>query len=641
MLKKARLCFFLFFFFGVFSSALAQKPATGSSNGKAQKAYEEGVRYTQGRNFDKALAAFSEAVQRDTAFGEAYVRAASLYRVLQKQEEAYQHYRRGLPKQPVEAGLSTDFLSYADLSFERGQYQEAATYYTHYLKFNKKGSRLFQHATRQLNNVQFAQKALQEPVPFKPQALGETVNQFGLQYSPVLTADQQALLFTARQGNGPLDHEDLYLAYRKNGQWQAPVGVSKNINTELNEGAASLSGDGRVLVFTSCNRQDSYGSCDLYISYREGNEWSAPKNMGRNVNTAAWDSQPSLSADGRTIYFASNRKGGQGGEDLWVTRQQEDGNWSIPVNLGPKVNTPGRENSPFLHASGNTLYYATDGLPGMGGLDLFKIDREKDGWGTPVNMGHPLNTHRDESSIFISADNTTGYYSGQTTAGSKVEVALLQFEVPEVWKGKTISSFAQGRVFDAVTKKPLKATVQVYDLDSASVITQQVSSDGSTGEYTIVINQKQRYALYVTAPGHVLESRHLSATSTTAPLALDFYLQPLNKGAKAVLSNLFFDTGKAVLRPESKTELDKLFQFLKANPKIRVEISGHTDNVGQAAANQKLSEARAKAVVAYLVGKGAPATLFEAKGYGHTQPAASNTSEENRQLNRRIELRIL
>ncbi|WP_255478636.1 OmpA family protein [Rufibacter sp. XAAS-G3-1] len=641
MLRFPLLSLLLFFFLLVAAPAVAQKAAGGSANKKAQSAYDEGIRYIQARNFEKALASFNDAVQRDTTFGEAYVEAAGLYRILQKEEEAYQFYRRGLPKMGVLPGRSADYFNYAELAFGRGQYQEAATFYQHYIQFGKKGSKQMQHANQQLKNVTFAQQALKNPVNFNPKSLGEGVNKFGLQYSPVLTTDQQALLFTARQGSRPLDDENLYLAYRKEGQWQTPVSVSETINSELNEGAASLSGDGRVLVFTSCNRQDSYGSCDLYISYREGNEWSKPKNMGRNVNTTSWDSQPSLSADGRTIYFASNRKGGQGGEDIWVTKQQEDGTWSIPVNLGANVNTPGRENSPFLHASGNTLYFATDGLQGMGGLDLFKVNREKNGWGTPQNMGYPLNTHRDESSIFISPDNRTGYYSGQSAQGSKVEVALLQFEVPEVWKGKTVSSFAQGRVFDAVTKKPLKATVQVYDLDSAGVITQQVSSDGTSGAYTIVLNQKQRYALYVTAPGHVLESRHIAATSTTAPLALDFYLQPLNKGAKAVLSNIFFDTGKADLRPESQTELDKLFQFLKANPKIQVEIAGHTDNVGQAAANQKLSEARAKAVVKYLVSKGAPASIFQAKGYGQTQPAAANTSEENRQLNRRIEMRIL
>ncbi|WP_231583557.1 OmpA family protein [Rufibacter radiotolerans] len=627
---------------GLSAQSYAQTAKGGTSNSKAQKAFEEGNKLVQARNFPKALLAYEEAVKRDSTYGEAYLQAAGLYRVMQKPEESYQFYRRGLALLPEQPKLANDYFTYADLAFARGQYQEAGTYYEKFIKLGRKNTKQAAHAQRQVKNVAFAQKAIKEPVAFKPQSLGEVVNKMGLQYSPVLTTDQQALLFTARQGSGELDDEDLYLAYRKNGQWQEPVSISKNINTELNEGAASLSGDGRTLVFTTCNRQDSYGSCDLYISYREGDEWSTPKNMGRTVNSTSWDSQPSLSADGRTIYFASNRPGGQGGDDLWVTKLKDDGSWGAPVNLGNKINTPGRENSPFLHASGNTLYYATDGLQGMGGLDLFKVSREKGGWGTPLNLGYPLNTHRDESSIFISPDNKTGYYSGGQSAGAgKAEVALLQFEVPDVWKGKTISTFAQGKVFDAVSKKPLKATVQVYDLDSTGVISQQVSSDGSSGEYTIVLNQKQRYALFVTAPGHVLESRHISATSTSAPLALDFYLQPVNKGAKAVLSNIFFDTGKAELRSESRTELDKLFQFLRANPKIKVEIAGHTDNVGQAAANQKLSEARAKAVVAYLVSKGAPATLFQAKGYGQTQPAAPNTSEENRQLNRRIELRIL
>ncbi|WP_246853828.1 OmpA family protein [Rufibacter aurantiacus] len=642
MQRLPLLCLFFFFFLQLTTQASAQKPIEGgSANKKAQNAYQEGLKYIQARDFEKALSSFNDAVKRDTTFGEAYLEAAGLYRILQKEEEAYQYFRRGLAKMDLKPGRSADYYNYADLAFARGQYDQASTYYQHYMQYGKKNSRQMQRATQQLENAKFAQNAIKTPVDFKPQPLGEGVNKFNLQYSPVLTADQQALLFTARNGSGELDDENLYLASRKDGQWQSAVPISDAINSELNEGAASLSGDGRVLVFTSCNRQDSYGSCDLYISYREGNEWSKPKNMGRTVNTPSWDSQPSLSADGRTIYFASNRKGGQGGEDLWMTKQQDDGNWSLPVNLGPKVNTPGRENSPFLHASGNTLYFATDGLQGMGGLDLFKVNREQNGWGTPQNMGYPLNTHRDESSIFISPDNKTGYYSGQAVAGTKAEVALLQFEVPEVWKSKTVSSFAQGRVFDAVTKKPLKATVQVYDLDSASVISQQVNSDGTSGAYTIVLNQKQRYALYVTAPDHVLESRHIAATSTSAPLALDFYLQPLGKGAKAVLSNIFFDTGKAELRPESQTELNKIFQFLKANPKIQVEIAGHTDNVGQPAANQKLSEARAKAVVKYLVSKGAPASIFQAKGYGQTQPDAPNTSEENRQLNRRIEMRIL
>ncbi|WP_066829452.1 OmpA family protein [Rufibacter ruber] len=619
----------------------AAQPASGvSANAKAQKAFQEGIRHTQSRNFPKAIEAYSEAIKRDPSFGQAYLQAAALYRVLQQPEEAYQYYAKGLTLVTPSPALANDYLTYADLAFERGQYQEATTYYEKLISAGK-NPRHLKHAQQQLSNVQFAQKAMANPVDFKPQALGAVVNKFGLQYSPVLTADQRALLFTAREGNGPLDDEDLYLAYRKDGQWQEPVSVSEAINSELNEGAASMSGDGRVLVFTTCNRKDSYGSCDLYISYRQGNKWSKPQNMGRNVNTSAWDSQPSLSADGRTLYFASNRKGGFGAEDIWVTQQQEDGSWSIPVNVGKSINTPGREASPFLHASGNTLYFATDGLQGMGGLDLFMVNREGSGWGTPSNLGYPLNTHRDESSIFISPDNTTGYYSGQTTGGGKVEVALLQFEVPSAWKGKTVSNFAQGRVFDAKTKQPLQAQIQVYDLDSARVVAQQVSSDETTGEYTIVVNQGQRYALYVTAPQHVLESRHISPSSTAKPLALDFYLQPLGKGATAVLSNLFFDTGKASLRPESRTELDKLFQFLKSNPKMRVEIAGHTDNVGQPAANLKLSEARAKAVVSYLVSKGAPAANYQAKGYGEAQPAAPNTSDENRQLNRRIELRIL
>lgn len=636
-----RLLGVLFLLLVSLAPALAQKATDGTQNKKAEKAYQEGVKQIQARNFPKAIENFQEAIARDSSYAAPYLQAASLFRILQQGDQTYLYYSLGLPKVKESPAYLADYMTFADLSFERGEYQQALKYYQQYLRVAGKNSRYSQQAQQQLDNLAFIQEAMANPVAFNPELMDGLINQYGLHYSPVLTADQRSLLFTARRGSGPLDDEDLYLATQKEGVWQAPVSVSANINTKLNEGAASLSGDGRVIVFTTCNRPDSYGSCDLYISFREGTNWSKPRNMGKNVNSAAWDSQPSLSADGRTLYFASNRKNGLGMEDIYVTRYQANNTWSIPENLGKTINTPGRENSPFLHASGNTLYFATDGLDGMGGLDLFMVTKEGNKWGTPKNMGYPLNTHRDESSIFISPDNMLGYYSSQQPKGGKLEVALVQFRVPDVWKGKTTSSFAQGKVFSAKTKEPLAAQVQVYDLDSVSVLAQQVTSDPASGEYTIVVNQGQRYALYVTAPGHVLESRHISSASTSKPLALDFHLQPLGKGAKAVLSNLFFDTGKSVLRPESRTELDKLQQFFKANPTLKVEIAGHTDNVGQSAANQKLSEARANAVVTYLVSKGIPRNIFQAKGYGDAQPAVPNTSEENRQLNRRIELRVL
>ncbi|GAA4298740.1 hypothetical protein GCM10023183_07280 [Nibribacter koreensis] len=594
------------------------------------------------REFEKAIEAFDEAIKRDSLYGEAYLRAAGLTRILQKPDAAYAYYKRGLPKLPATPGLAPEYLTFADLSFDRGLYSQSAEYYQKYLDLSKsKTSKQSLHATQQLKNVDFALKAMANPVAYTPVPLSQVVNAIGMQYSPVLTANQQSLLFTARTGKGGLDDENLYLSLKKNGEWQSPESISEVINSELNEGAATISADGRVLVFTSCNRKDSFGSCDLYISYREGTTWSKPVNMGSKVNTAAWDSQPSLSADGRTIYFASNRKGGLGSEDIWVTHQLEDGTWMVPINAGSTINSPGREAAPFLHASNATLYFATDGRQGMGKLDLFKATRSEKGWNEPENMGYPLNTHRDETSIFITADNKMGYYSGQPGTTGNVLIGLSQFEVPAIWKGKVTSSFALGTVYDAVTKKPIAAQVQVYDLDSASVVSQQVPSDKSTGAYTIVVNQGQEYALYVTAPGYVLVSRHISANATSQPLALDFYLQPISKGSKAVLSNLFFDTGKATLRTESRTELDKLYQFMKSNPSLKVEIAGHTDNVGQPASNLKLSEARAQEVVKYLVSKGLSASIFQAKGYGETQPKANNTTEENRQLNRRIELRIL
>jgi OmpA-OmpF porin, OOP family len=620
----------------------AQKLTT--TNAKAEKLYHKADEYARARDFNRALEALSDAVKKDPDFAEAYIRAANLYKILGNKSASFGNLKKGLELMPFNPSYANYYFDLADLYMGEGAYEAAKKNFELYLKANPKNAKLTEWAKNQIKSADYAMEAIKNPVDFKPIQLSSVLNKFGLQYFPYTTADQRYFIYTARTSPKPEHDENIYLSERKGEGWGAPVSISSNINTQANEGAATISGDGKTLVFTSCNRPDGIGDCDLYISFKTGNEWSKPMNMGPNVNSRAWDSQPSLSADGRTIYFSSNRGGGLGKEDLWVTYQQEDGSWKKPVNMGSTINTPERDMSPAIHISGSTLYFVSDGRLGLGGLDVYKSSLDKNSrWSEPQNLGYPLNTSADEGSLFISPDNNIGYYSRQVNTDSgQPTIQLFEFKVPKEVKSSENSTYAQGRVFDAISRKPLAAQVQLYNVQADS-LSQQVYSDKVTGEYTIVLTEGNPYALYVNASGYMMNSLNFDYTSpkSLSPVALDVYLEPIKTGAAVVLNNLFFDTGKYELEKKSMTELNKLIKFMKQNSKVRIEISGHTDDIGADKDNQVLSERRAKSVVNYLEDHGISKDRIRYRGYGETKPVQPNTSDDNRQLNRRIEMKIL
>ncbi|TXK52169.1 OmpA family protein [Pontibacter qinzhouensis] len=625
-------------------STCAQTAPLSTTNKKALSLYHKADEYAKARNFQKALQALDDATDKDPRFAEAYLKAASLTRSLGDKAATFTYLEKGLSLVPFNPALQNSYFDLAELYFERGNYEQAKQNYEAFLKSKPRNPKLVDLARQQFKTSEYAMQAMLNPVEFNPVQLPGVINRFGLQYFPSTTADQRHLIYTGRISARPDQDENIYVSQWRNGEWQDPVSISDAINSPANEGAATISGDGKTLVFTSCNRADSQGDCDLYISFRTGNEWSKPKNMGSTVNSRAWESQPSLSADGRTLYFTSNRSGGKGKEDIWVTHMRQDSSWEKPVNVGAPINTPGRDMAPFIHASGSTLYFVSDGHQGLGGLDVFKTALKPDHkWEEPQNMGYPLNTHADEGSMFITPDNKTGFYSRKViTDTGAPSILLYSFEVPEVWKSSEKSTYAQGRVFDNVTKKPLKATIQLYDVRADSLV-QQVSSDQVSGEYTAVLAEGKKYALYVSAPAYMMNSLSFDYTSAKAltPLALDVYLDPIKTGAAVVLNNLFFDTGEYALQQDSKTELNKLISFLQLNKEIRIEIAGHTDDIGSDDANQVLSEKRAKSVADHLAGQGISRDRLRSKGYGETKPKQPNTTEENRSLNRRIEMKIL
>ncbi|GAA3941867.1 OmpA family protein [Hymenobacter algoricola] len=617
------------------------------ANAKARSLYEKAQALAKDRNFDKAIETLTVLNQKFPSMGEPYILKGSLLKAMGENRGAFEAYRDGLGKLALDPARSLDYYTLADLAISFGEYTTAGDNYKRYIKTAPKGQRFVFRAQRQLLNCEFAAKAMAAPVGVVPERLSEPLNTFRFQYFPALTADNRFLLYTARPT--AQSDEDLYIAKQnKDGSLGQPVPISKAINTPYNEGAGTISGDGKTLVFASCDRPNAVGNCDLYISRRTGNNWSKPQNLGRNVNSVEWDSQPTLSADGRTLYFTSTRRGGKGQEDLYVTNLQPDGTWSLARNLGEPVNTPGKDMAPFIHASGTTLYYVTDGLVGMGGLDVYRCELQGPKWSDPQNLGYPLNTFENEASLFISSDNRRGFCSRSRAAepGMKSErerpVELFGFEVPQPVRARETSTYTQGRVFDAITKKPIQADVQLYDL-LTDELTQYVSSDPEDGDYTVVLNEGRQYAMYAAADKYLMKSLSFDYSDKRSfdPLTLDIYLEPLRAGRSIVLNNLFFDTNEFQLKPKSRTELNRLIQFMRQYQEVAVEISGHTDDIGADADNVTLSQNRARSVYTYLVEHGVKATRLRYKGYGETKPLTANDTEQHRQQNRRIEFRIL
>lgn len=634
----ALLCCFLCF---KLSEVIAQQNLS-TTNKKAINAYQDGLQALQERKIDEAFQQFEEAIERDHLFAEAYYQLGRLYEQNRQFGNAILNYEKSYNAKP-EASTSSNSLQFLGaLYMRKGDYTKAKAYLELLLPRIPPANNLtIQKIKRSITNAEFAIKAVEQPLDIKPNFLPNSVNAFDTQYFPTLTADRETLIFTAQ--NHSNRDENLYVALWKDNQWQQAKGIFEQINTSQNEGTASISADGRTLVFTSCGGRNSIGSCDLFISYREGNDWTKPVNMGQAINSGEWDSQPSLSADGRTLYFVSDRRGSIGKRDIWVSTQDSTGQWKKAQNLGKNINTAEDDLSPFIHANGQTLFFSSEGLAGMGGLDLFMSQKQGNDWSVPQNLGYPINTQDDQVALFITADGQKGYYSLEQDTGERYKKAkLVEITLPGSLQAKIQpTTFLKGIVTDAQTKEKLSAELELVALNSSQQVGKFVS-DAQTGQYISVLNTSGEYALFVNKKGYFFKSLHFDFKQNQAlDKTLDISLEPIQKDAKEILNNIFFASGKWDLEPQSAIELDKLCLLLKNNPSLTVEISGHTDDIGKDADNLVLSQKRAKEVMTYLVNKGIPMSKIKAVGYGKTQPVVPNSSDENRKLNRRIEVKFL
>ncbi len=631
--------------------AAAQPVNYTTTDKKAIKLYENGASCMQQRDWDCADGNLKKAAAADPRFIEPRIYLAEMYEERNKPVEAMAAYTEVLAINA--AYFPPAALHLADLEMGQGLYTQARKHYAMAKQLDKDPERK-QRAARGIENADFAVKAVQQPVPFDPVNLGPGVNTKDPEYFPAVTVDDSTLMFTRllqdkRSSYGM--QEDFYVSHKQqDGKWSTAQPVN-TVNTLDNEGAGTLTPDGRFIIFTKCAGVDgSYGkdlkglgSCDLFISRRTGDHWSKPQNLGVPVNSAGWESQPSMGSDGRTLYFirgARTREGKQN-TDIYVSRMGDDGAFSKPELLGPNVNSPGKEESVQIHPDGKTLYFSSDGRVGMGGLDIYMSRMQADGsWGPALNLGYPINTPGDENSVLVNANGQLAYFASDR-AGGFGDLDLYGFTLyPEA--RPTPVSYIRGKVTDKATGKPLEADVELYDLGTGKLATASYS-DPITGEFTVCLPTGVDHALNASADGYLFYSRNYSFSEMkgNAPYQLNVALSKAERGQTIALRNIFFQTASYALLPTSTMELDKLVKMMKTSPQMRIEVGGHTDNVGKDAANQLLSEQRAKAVRDYLVEHGIGADRLTAKGYGPTRPVATNDNEEGRALNRRTEVTVL
>src|SRR5450432_371085 len=589
--------------------------------------------------FQEGIESLKQAVSIDNRYEDAYLSMAGMYSELKNYQAAVDNYKIA---KSIDSVYFIDYnLSYSINLAGLGKFQEALDAVNAFKSIPNLHESSIRSAAYRAKTYQFAIDYAAKKNPsdykFEPQNMGDSINTSVPEYFPTISLDGNHLVFTRRVHG---TNEDFYQSDRTDNGWTRARPLAGNINSNNNEGALNISQDGQWLIFTGCNFQNGFGSCDLYISYLSTDGWSAPENLGPNFNTEYWESGPSLSPDKKDLYFASNRPGGYGGNDLYVCHRQENGKWSPPENLGPEINTAGDESAPFIHADNLTLFFTSNGLPGYGDMDIFVVHKTANGnWGTPENLGYPINTIGTEGGLVVAADGKTTYFFSDR-ADSRGLLDIYTFELPEQWRpAKTI--WVKGRVFDKKTNKGLPSSVELGDLINKQFISKLQTDE--TGNYLTTLPVGKDYAFNVNRKGYLFfsENFNLSQLIADSVYQMDIPLQPIEANASIILKNIFFDVNQYELQPASQIELDDVVKLLKENPPVFIQINGYTDNVGKPADNLLLSQNRAKSVVNYLKSKGIDPRRLSFKGYGDTEPVSPNSTETGRAQNRRTELKVI
>ena len=629
-------------------SCSAQKFTLSSTNKKALKEFQTADAYYRSGQPLKAETHFRNAIQYDSTFAEAYFALSTILMDTKRGKEGNMFLKKGLKQN--DAIFPYGYKSAADWDKKNGYYEEAVRYYNLFLEKNSNGDKedldLVQKLRDEALLVNFMVK---NPVPFSPQNAGPSINTEYMDYHPALSLDEKTMLFCRTEpptipptcpGRNNM-WEDFYFAYRTdlNSPWDKAQNAGEPLNTGCNEGTPFISPDGRFLFFAACERPDGMGSCDIYMSRKMGNSWEKPKNIGQPVNSSAWESQPSFSSDGKTLYFVSNRGGKR---DIYSSEWKSDGSWSNPVKLPSTINSDKQNHFPYIHPDNQTLYFVSDGHYTVGGDDIFFAKKQADGsWGQAKNLGYPINSIMNEQALIVNAKGNLAFVSSDRHGGYG-NMDIYSFELYPEARPNAVTYF-KGIIRDKESQLPLEADFELIDLESGQITTAS-KSDKINGSFLLALPTNRNYALNISKDNYLFHSENFTLQGqheARQAFVKTVDLVPIKADIPIVLKNVFFETNKYALLDKSKIELDKLVDFMQKNPSVKIEIGGHTDIVGSAADNKVLSENRAKSVQQYLIQAGIEASRLRYKGYGSSQPIADNNTEAGRAENRRTEFKIV
>lgn len=621
-------------------SCSTSKNANGqqSVSKKAQSLFNEGLKFQSYGEYEQAINLFKQSIKKAPKFLNAYDALANTY---QKNNQLINSKNTYLKLLSLKSDHFFGLYELGNIYFDLGNLDSSEFYYRRFLRMNSSNDKYAQNAQLNLRNINFSRDAFKNPVNVNPVNMGSSINSKDQEYSPAFAIDEKTIYITKRMGNlsDNRPNEDLYFAELNDKSWDKVKDIGPPINTIENEGAFSISSDGNYIFFTSCSRNGGKGQCDIWLTSKKNNRWDEPKNLQSPINTKYWESQPSISSDGRMLYFSSDRPGGYGGTDIWVSEFSISG-WSAPKNLGPTVNTSKDEQFPFIHSDNRTLYFSSNGHPGLGKSDLYLTRKDvKLNWETPINMGYPINSRGQDWNLVVARDGKTAYFSSDQLKGFG-GLDIYTFQLPEKLQAEKVS-YLRGYVRDAITKQPLSANVELSPINGEP--TTLTYAKPGTGMFLVPLKTNMKYALTIDKDGYLFytEFYNMPAIQRDQPIELFIDLEKIELGNSVVLKNIFFDTDKSDIKDESKQELEKLIDFLSENNSIRIEISGHTDNVGDSKHNMVLSENRAKSVCDFLTNNGIEKSRLTYKGFGDTQPIKQNNTDENRAKNRRTEFKII
>lgn len=659
-----RLLLFVISFF-LLSSYSSQSALYSSYNKKAIKLYEKAIACYQdisplnGRgNLTGAEEYLLKSLDKDSTFSEAYILLSQVKVKMGDINSAIFYKEKMMVVNPIVPLVEYFYL--AGMHMAIGSYEKCLKNAVRYKNSPLADQRYMGSIDKMIENCQFAIEAIKNPVDFDPINLGSSINSELPEYFPSITADDSTFLFTRRVNDlsAPGGRQEEIFVSKKtpSNNWSNSSLVSNAINTKYNEGAPTFSSDGQYIIFVGCETgakgdyqyggdRKGYGSCDLFYSQNNGRNWSKPVNLGPKINSKHWETQPSFSSDGKTLYFIrgmtyDRQRRNPNNQDIYVTTITEDGQWSNPKKISSNINTPYREESVQIHPDGKTLYFASNGHPGMGGLDIYMSRKlEDDSWSKPINLGYPVNTFVDENSILISPKGDLGYFSSNRDGGFG-DLDLYSFILNDQFKPQPIT-YLKGKIIDADTKLALTASFELSDLEKDNLISQMQSKPGN-GEFLITVPKNIDFALHAEKEGYMFYSRNIyrDNLSLSKDGFLIIELEKVKPGT-FILENIFFEKSKSSLKKSSLVELNKVLKLMQINPDLKVQISGHTDSDGDDDFNLELSINRAKSVVNWLIDNNIDQNRLSFKGYGETRPIEENNSITNKAKNRRTELTII